>query len=147
MNKKDYKRLVSRYIKKPNYKHNIKVAFISGGLLGSICEIIYKLLIYLTPLSKVEASSLITFLMILITSFLTSIGIFDKFITKYRSGLIIPTTGFAHSVSSSLVDSKKEGLITGLGSNMFILAGSVVLYSTIAAFILVIIKVIILCLV
>ena len=61
MNKKDYKRLVSRYIKKPNYKHNIKVAFISGGLLGSICEIMYKLLIYLTPLSKVEASNLITF--------------------------------------------------------------------------------------
>ena len=82
-----------------------------------------------------------------ITSFLTSIGIFDKFITKYRSGLIIPTTGFAHSVSSSLVDSKKEGLITGLGSNMFILAGSVVLYSTISAFVLVIVKVIILCLV
>ena len=141
MNKEKYIKIVKRHVKKPPYIKNLIVAFISGGLLGSICETIYKILIYVSPLSKLNASLIITSSIIIITSLLTSIGIFDNFISKCRSGLIIPTTGFAHSISSSLVDSKKEGLITGFGSCMFNLAGSVILYSTIASFILVLIKV------
>jgi len=39
-------------------------------------------------------------------------------------------------------DYRKDGFITGLGSNFFRLAGSVILYGILAAFILVIVKVI-----
>ena len=81
--------------------------------------------------------------MIIISSFLTSIGIFDNLITKFRCGLIIPTTGFAHSITSSALDYKKEGYIKGLGSNFFHLAGSVILYSVVVSFLLIIFKVII----
>ena len=95
------------WLKEYTYIKNLIVAFISGGLLGSICETIYKILIYVSPLSKLNASLIITSSIIIITSLLTSIGIFDNFISKCRSGLIIPTTGFAHSISSSLVDIKK----------------------------------------
>lgn len=63
--------------------------------------------------------------------------------TKAKAGLLLPTTGFAHSVTSSALDYKKEGLITGLGSNFFKLAGSVILYGILAAFVMVIVKVII----
>ncbi len=63
--------------------------------------------------------------------------------SKAKAGLLIPTTGFAHSVASSALDYKKEGLVTGLGSNFFKLAGSVILYGILSAFILVIVKVII----
>ena len=141
MNKEKYINIVKKHIKKPPFIKNLLIAFISGGLIGSICETLYKILINVSSISKEGASLLITLSIIIVTSFLTSIGIFDNFIAKCRSGLIIPTTGFAHSVSSSLIDSKKEGLITGIGSSMFNLAGSVILYSTIAAFILVLIKV------
>ena len=68
---------------------------------------------------------------------------FDNWMSKAKAGLLIPTTGFAHSVSSSALDYKKEGLITGLGSNFFKLAGSVILYGILSAFILVIVRVII----
>lgn len=57
-------------------------------------------------------------------------------------GLIIPTSGFAHSVASSALEYKKDGLITGLGSNFFKLAGSVILYGIISSFILVIVRLI-----
>ena len=80
--------------------------------------------------------------LIFISSLLTCMGIFDDLVLKARCGLIIPTTGFAHSVSSSVIDYKREGLITGIGSNFFKLAGSVIVYSVITAFILTIIKVI-----
>ena len=76
-------------------------------------------------------------------SLLTAFGFFDNWVTKCKCGLIIPTTGFAHSVTSSALDYKKDGLITGLGSNFFKLAGSVILYGVISAFILVIVRVVI----
>ena len=65
----------------------------------------------------------------------TSLGFFDKLVTKFKCGLIIPITGFAHSVMSSSLDSKNEGLIYGIGSNMFKLAGSVIIYGIVSAFV------------
>ena len=73
----------------------------------------------------------------------TGLGFFDNWVLKCRCGLIIPTTGFAHSVTSSAMDYKEDGLITGLGANFFKLAGSVILYGIIDSFILVIVRVII----
>ena len=48
-----------------------------------------------------------------------------------------------HSIRLKKWDYKKEGLITGLGSNFFKLAGSVILYGILSSFILVLLKVII----
>jgi stage V sporulation protein AC len=73
----------------------------------------------------------------------TGLGFFDNWVSKYKCGLIIPTTGFAHSIMSSNLDYKNDGLITGLGSNCFRLAGSVILYGMISGFIMGVIKVII----
>ena len=82
--------------------------------------------------------------LILITGacFLTIIHKFDHLVAKYQAGLIVPTTGFAHSVQSTMLDYKKDGLITGIGSNAFKLAGSVIVYGVVSSFILVIVKVI-----
>ena len=45
----------------------------------------------------------------------------------------IPITGFAHSMTSAALDYRKEGLIYGIGSNIFKLAGSVILYGVVSA--------------
>ena len=139
---KRYKQIVKNNIKKDKFFHNYKVAFLSGGLFGAGCEMIFQILKQITNISSSNIKSYITLGVILISSFLTALGVFDNYISKYRSGLIVPTTGFAHSVTSSAIDAKKEGLIKGLGSNVFHLAGSVILYSVISSFILVLIKVI-----
>ena len=98
---------------------------------------------YIFNISSINAQGIVCLLIIGFTSFLTAIGLFDNLIRRFRSGLIIPTTGFAHSVTSSAIDFKKEGLINGIGSNIFHLAGSVILFSISASFFLVILKVII----
>lgn len=143
MNKERYKKIVKRNTKKDNYIHNYLIAFISGGLLGSLSEIIFIIIKNISDISNANIRSYISLFIILTASLLTSLGIFDNFIVKFRSGLIIPTTGFAHSVTSSAIDAKKEGLITGIGSNFFRLAGSVILYSIVTSFFLILIKVII----
>ena len=63
-------------------------------------------------------------------------------VEKFKCGIIIPITGFAHSITSSAIDSKKDGMITGIGASTFKLAGSVLLYGIVSAFILAIIKVV-----
>jgi stage V sporulation protein AC len=70
---------------------------------------------------------------IFLASLFTGFGFFDKLVTIFRCGLIIPITGFAHSMTSSALDYKNEGLIFGIGSNIFKLAGSVILYGVMAA--------------
>ena len=57
-------------------------------------------------------------------------------------GAIIPITGFAHSMQSATLDYKNEGLIYGFGSNMFRLAGSVILYGVVSSYIFGIIRLI-----
>ena len=53
-----------------------------------------------------------------------------------RCGLIVPITGFAHAMASVGLEYKREGLITGIGMNMFRLAGSVIIYGIVSAFII-----------
>ena len=101
------------------------------------------MLMNMFDLTRVVASTWTCLIVIFSASLFTALGFFDNWMTKAKAGLLLPTTGFAHSVQSSALDYKKEGLITGLGSNFFKLAGSVILYGILSSFILVLLKVII----
>ena len=79
---------------------------------------------------------------IFIACLLTGLGFFDNLVSKYKSGIIVPITGFAHSIMASILDYKHDGMITGIGSNYFKLAGSVLAYGIISAFIMALVKVI-----
>ena len=80
-----------------------------------------------------DASSFMIVTLIFIASLFTALGFFDKWVNFARCGLIIPITGFAHSMTSAGIEYKKEGPIYGLGANIFKLAGSVILYGIVAA--------------
>ena len=143
MNKDGYQKLVKKYEPKENKFQNVIYAFLIGGLVGFIAEGIIVLLMNFFDLSRLDAGAWTCLIIIFTASLFTALGFFDNWMTKSKAGLLIPTTGFAHSVTSSALDYKKEGLITGLGSNFFKLAGSVILYGILSAFILVIVRVII----
>jgi len=122
---------------------NAIVAFVSGGVMGILGEGLIEVLCYKFHMSRNDAATMMIVIFIFLASLFTALGFFDKLVTKFRCGLLIPITGFAHSMTSSSLDYKKEGPIYGIGSNMFKLAGSVILYGILAAFVLVIVKVII----
>lgn len=143
MNKEEYQKLVKKYEPKENKFENVIYAFLIGGMVGFITEGLIVLLMNFFELSRIDAGAWTCLIVIFTASLFTALGFFDNWMTKAKAGLLIPTTGFAHSVSSSALDYKKEGLITGLGSNFFKLAGSVILYGILSAFVLVIVKVII----
>lgn len=143
MNKDEYQKLVKKYEPHEDKLHNTIYAFLIGGTVGFLVEGLIVVLMNIYNLSRVVASTWTCLIVILAASLFTALGFFDNWMTKAKAGLLLPTTGFAHSVQSSALDYKKEGLITGLGSNFFKLAGSVILYGILSAFIFVVVKVII----
>lgn len=142
MEKQKYQELVNKTTPKPKKITHAILAFVSGGLLGSLCETIKLMLINYYNFKESDAVSIILLILILSACFLTAFCDFDKWVIKFKAGLIVPITGFAHSIQSSALDYKKDGLITGLGANFFKLAGSVILYGIVSAFIFTIIKVV-----
>lgn len=134
MNTEEYQKLVKKYEPKEKKIQNAFLAFLVGGCLGFVSEMVAKLLQNVFLMSALDSYSVICFIIILLASLFTAMGFFDDLVSKYKAGFIIPTTGFAHSVCSSALDYRSDGLITGLGANVFKLAGSVILYGMVSAF-------------
>ena len=133
MNKEEYQKLVKKYEPKENKFENVIYAFLIGGLVGFMSEGLIVLLMNFFELSRTLAGAWTCLIIILAASLFTALGFFDKLVTKFKCGLLIPITGFAHSMTSAALDYRKEGPIYGLGANIFKLAGSVILYGIIAA--------------
>ena len=81
------------------------------------------------------AGSFMSMTMIIIASFLTAIGVFDKIGQIAGAGTYLPITGFANSMTSAAIESRSEGLVFGILSNMLKLAGTVIVAGVISGFI------------
>lgn len=128
-----YERIADFHKAKEDRGKNAFIAFFSGGIVGLIGEGIIEILCHYFHISRNEASTFMIMILIFIASLSTALGFFDKLVTKFKCGLLIPITGFAHSMTSAALDYRKEGPIYGLGSNIFKLAGSVILYGVVSA--------------
>lgn len=142
MRKKEYVELVKASEPKPRRMTNTVCAFLSGGLIGAIFETIRVILVNHYGIREDFAVSGLILFIIFLACLFTTFFDFDKWVVKFKAGLIVPITGFAHSIQSSALDYKKDGAITGLGANFFKLAGSVILYGIISSFIFCILKVV-----
>ena len=109
-------------------------AFWIGGVVCTIGEG-FKYLYQSLKFSENETKAAVSITLIVITAILTGIGIFDKIAKVAGAGTIVPITGFANSVVSPAMEFKTEGRILGTAANIFKLAGPVILYSTLAAFV------------
>ena len=134
MDKKRYKELVDKNTPKESVLKNALVAFIVGGLLGSLSELLLRCYMIWLDLPRKESGVLVILTLIAVASILTSCGVFDVLVSKVKAALIIPITGFAHSMSSAALEYKNEGLVLGIGANIFKLAGTVILYGVVSVY-------------
>lgn len=134
MEKNRYKEIVKKHTPKENRLTNCLIAFIIGGVMGVIGQGLVSLYSYLFHISTSDASILMIVTLIFIGCLFTCLGFFDKWVNFAKCGLIIPITGFAHAMMSAALEYKKEGLVTGIGSNMFKLAGSVIIFGVVSAY-------------
>ena len=121
--KNEYKQYVEKMSPKPNYLKNCIMAFLVGGLICCIGQGINDF--YMNKLSAATATSMS---LIFLGSFLTGLGVYDLIGKRAGAGSIIPITGFANSIVSPAMEFKKEGYVTGVGANLFKIAGPVLVY-------------------
>ncbi len=132
MNKETYKKYAdARAPKSPIGKDCLR-AFLVGGLICTLGQGLTDIYQKLCGIPKEDAGTLTAATLILVAAILTGAGIFDRIAKFAGAGTLVPITGFANAVVSPAVDAKSEGLILGVGSKIFSVAGPVLLYGTLA---------------
>ena len=135
MEKETYKKIIDKHKPKEDMFKNELIAFLVGGLVGLLAQVMTDIYSYILNIPSALASTFTIVTLIFIGCFLTCLGFFDNIVRKCGAGLIVPITGFAHSMMSAALEFRKEGLINGIGANMFKLAGSVIVYGVVSAYI------------
>lgn len=127
MTNKEYQEYVKKKIPKPPYLKNAIRAFLIGGLICLIGQIIRNIL-FSFGLDENQVMAGTAIILVFIGSLLTGIGVYDKIGKFGGAGAVIPITGFANSIVSTAMEHKREGYIFGVAANMFTIAGPVLVY-------------------
>ena len=127
-NKEEYKKYVDKKSPKPTYLKNCILAFLVGGLICCIGQGIHDFYTGVIQLDKLSADTSTSMTLIFLGSLLTGLGVYDLIGKRAGARSIIPITGFANSIVSPAMEFKKEGFVIGVGSNLFKIAGPVLVY-------------------
>ena len=133
MDKNKYQKIVDKHKATESRGLNLLIAFVVGGIVGALGQFLIEFYSYYLNISTKDDSVFMIVTLIFFATLFTALGFFDKWVTFAKCGLIIPITGFAHSMASAGIEYKKDGPIYGLGSNLFKLSGSVILYGIVSA--------------
>ncbi|MFT4413246.1 stage V sporulation protein AC [Fredinandcohnia humi] len=138
--KDDYKNNIKKFQPKPPYLINCLKAFLVGGAICCIGQGIQNFYITVFDFSKQDAGNPTVATLILIAAILTGFGIYDKLGQFAGAGSAVPVTGFANSMTSAAMEYKTEGIVLGIATNMFKLAGSVIVFGAVSAYIVGVIR-------
>lgn len=133
---KEYKKIAKNHEPPRAVLTNCIKAFFVGGFICFIGQCIQQAFVAGLDMSTKEAASPTVAVMILISIILTCFGVYDKISQFAGAGTAVPVTGFANSMCSAALEHRAEGLVLGVGANMFKLAGSVIVFGVVAAFII-----------
>lgn len=121
-----------------------------AGVLGrgndlSLGQAIQNMYIHFFGFTEKTASNPTVATLIFLSVLLTGLGVYDNIGQYAGAGSAVPVTGFANSIASAAIEHRSEGLVLGVGGNMFKLAGSVIVFGVVAAFVAGVIKACITC--
>lgn len=128
----EYHHLVNRVKPKPPVLKNCLWAFVVGGLICVIGQIILNYSIA-RGLSKLDAGSLTAIIMVFLGALMTGIGVYDDLGKRAGAGSIVPITGFANAIVASAMEFKREGYIFGVGARIFSIAGPTLVFGFVAS--------------
>ncbi|MFA5524613.1 MAG: stage V sporulation protein AC [Tissierellales bacterium] len=127
INQKDYYEYVKKKMPKPNYVKNCIWAFVVGGLISVLGQIITNFF-NVRGLSEKSVATATAITLVFLGAFFTGIGLYDKLGRGAGAGSIVPITGFANAIVSPAMEFKREGFVLGVASKMFVIAGPVLVY-------------------
>lgn len=138
--KEQYQGLQKQFeTKRPVLKNCLK-AFWVGGLFCLVGQAITYFYIYFFNFTEQTAGNPTVATMVFLAMLLTGFGVYDHIGQYGGAGSAVPVTGFGNAVISAAIEHRTEGFVLGVGGNMFKLAGSVILFGVFSAFIVALVK-------
>ena len=130
-----YQQMVKEATPQPNRWKNAAMAFITGGLICTIGQLLYNLFEIIEP-SRLETTAVTQAAMIALGAVATGLGFYDWLADRGGMGYAVPVTGFSNSITAAAMEFKREGYILGMGAKMFVIAGPVLVYGILCGFVI-----------
>ena len=132
MEKQEYQKRVEQVTPKVKSAGTFFKAFLSGGIICVIGQILYNWF-YSMGMPHLIANNYTTLILITTSILLTGFGLVSPIVKFAGAGYLVPITGFANSVASCAIEFKREAQVFGIGSQIFAIAGPVILYGTVTS--------------
>jgi stage V sporulation protein AC len=131
---KAYHKMVQQVKPKLPLARNVLGAFVCGGLICTVGQVINKL--YMSAgMTKIDSGAATAATLVFIASLLTGLGIYDSLAKYAGAGTIVPITGFANSVVAPALEYKREGIVFGVGQKIFTIAGPVLTFGFVTSWV------------
>ncbi len=128
------------YVKKVTPTHNLGLqmlkAFVVGGIICVLGEVIINVSINSFELDQKTAGSWCSLILVLCSVLLTGFNIYPRIVKWGGAGALVPITGFANSVAAPAIEYQSEGQVFGIGCKIFTIAGPVILYGIFTSWVL-----------
>jgi stage V sporulation protein AC len=132
MTPKQYQEYVKRKAPDSPLLKDIALAFLIGGaicVLGQLITAGWGA----AGLGKEDAGTATSISLVFLSALTTGLNVYNKLARFGGAGTLVPITGFANAVVSPAIDFKSEGFVTGMAAKMFLIAGPVIVFGTLAS--------------
>lgn len=131
--KSRYARDAAKYRPPTPYLRNFLMAFLVGGGFSALGQVLHSVFVA-QGLDDAQAGARMATVLIAVGAVLTGLGVYDALGKVAGAGSAIPISGFANSIVAPAMEFSREGYVLGTAAQMFVIAGPVIVYGVLAAF-------------
>ena len=132
LSRQSYQQMVRRASPRSALLPDCLWAFGVGGAICTLGEALQTLYAQL-GLTLTDAGTLTSSTLVALSAVFTALGWYQKLAARAGAGTLVPITGFANAVVSPAIDFRAEGFVTGMAAKMFLVAGPVIVFGTVAS--------------
>ena len=132
MSAKEYQEYIKKKAPRSPLGKDMALAFLVGGAICVLGQLImdgFKGL----GLDRVDAGTATSITLVFLSALATGLNVYNSLARFAGAGTLVPITGFANAVVSPAIDFKSEGIVTGMAAKMFVIAGPVIVFGTLAS--------------
>ncbi|WP_308527780.1 stage V sporulation protein AC [uncultured Oscillibacter sp.] len=132
MSPQEYQQYVKQKAKKSPMGKDTALAFVVGGAICVVGQLIQNGWAA-AGLAEKQAGTATSCTLVFLSALLTGLNLYNKLARFGGAGTLVPITGFANAVVSPAMDFRSEGFVTGMAAKMFLIAGPVIVFGTVAS--------------
>ncbi len=133
VSKKEYSKMAGDTSPASPIWKDLFMAFIFGGAICTLGQLLCQIYMTSFQLDKKNANTWVSITLIALSTILTALDWYGPIAKHAGAGTIVPITGFSNSITAPAIEFKSEGHVFGIGAKMFIMAGPVIVFGTIAS--------------